>query len=100
METVPRERMYRITPMYPEDPRAPFYDPGAGEVAPMARLHVVRTRLVPRSCSEDVLLQMVADVQEDAQARDARQYHFLSFELLTHVIYWPLSPLLLLFLAL
>ncbi|KOB71744.1 putative f-spondin [Operophtera brumata] len=55
-ETNPREKMYRITPMYPEDPRAPFYSPGAAQVPPMARLYLTREALLSRSCDEDVLL--------------------------------------------
>ncbi|CAH0628560.1 unnamed protein product [Chrysodeixis includens] len=66
-ETNPREKMYRITPMYPEDPRAPFYKPGSAEVPAMARLHLTRERLVSRACDEDVLLSQVAEVQENTQ---------------------------------
>ncbi|CAH0669422.1 unnamed protein product [Spodoptera exigua] len=66
-ETVPREKMYRITPMYPEDPRAPFYKPGATEVPPMARLYLTRERLISRSCDEEVLLQQVVEEEENTQ---------------------------------
>lgn len=43
--------MYRITPMYPEDPRAPFYNPGAASVPPMARLYLTREKLISRQVS-------------------------------------------------
>ncbi|XP_028167311.1 spondin-1 isoform X2 [Ostrinia furnacalis] len=69
-ETVPRERMYRITPMYPEDPRAPFYNPGASEVPPMARLYLTREKLVPRSCDEDALLAQVVEEVETSPAAE------------------------------
>lgn len=66
-ETRPKERMYRITPMYPEDPRAPFYNPG-GSIAPMARLYLTREKLIPRSCDEEVLQTLVAEEADDTQS--------------------------------
>ncbi|KAL0884286.1 hypothetical protein ABMA27_016271 [Loxostege sticticalis] len=69
-ETVPRERMYRITTMYPEDPRAPFYNPGAKEIPPMARLYLTREKLIPRSCDEETLLSQVVEEAENSQAAD------------------------------
>lgn len=65
--------MYRITPMYPEDPRAPFYDPGAEEVLPMARLYITRESLVSRSCDEEVLLAQVTEERENTQTSDRRE---------------------------
>lgn len=67
-ETRPRERMYRITPMYPEDPRAPFYNPSAHEVPPMARLYLTREKLIPKSCDEETLLAQVVEEAENTQA--------------------------------
>ncbi|XP_072941725.1 spondin-1 [Epargyreus clarus] len=66
-ESVPRERMYRITSMYPEDPRAPFYSADGAPLAPLARLHVVRDRVIPRGCDEDTLLALVAEEAENTQ---------------------------------
>lgn len=66
--------MYRITPMYPEDPRAPFYKPGASSLAPMARLYLTRERLVSRACDEEVLLSQVAEVEENTQVDNRREY--------------------------
>ncbi|KAI5645119.1 hypothetical protein NE865_02667 [Phthorimaea operculella] len=66
-ETVPREKMYRITPMYPEDPRAPFYNPG-GSIAPMARLYLTREKLIPRACDEEILQALVVDEAENTQS--------------------------------
>lgn len=65
--------MYRITTMYPEDPRAPFYNPG-GELRPLARLHLVREALVPRGCDEDTLQAMVLEEAENTQTVSRRQY--------------------------
>ncbi|XP_075972312.1 extracellular matrix protein f-spondin [Anticarsia gemmatalis] len=66
-ETVPHEKMYRITPMYPEDPRAPFYNPGAKEIPPLARLYLTRDKLIPGSCDEETLLAQVVEVEENTQ---------------------------------
>ncbi|KPJ01067.1 Spondin-1 [Papilio xuthus] len=66
-ETIPREKMYRITTMYPEDPRAPFYNPG-GELRPMARLYLTRESLLPRGCDEDTLQALVVEEAENTQA--------------------------------
>ncbi|XP_041972947.1 spondin-1 isoform X2 [Aricia agestis] len=66
-ETIPREKMYRITTMYPEDPRAPFYNPG-GEIRPMARLYLTREKIIPRSCDEEVLQALVTEEAENTQS--------------------------------
>ncbi|XP_073967251.1 extracellular matrix protein f-spondin isoform X1 [Choristoneura fumiferana] len=68
-EANPREKIYRITTMYPEDPRAPFYNPG-GQIAPMARLYLTREQLVPRACDEEVLQSQVTDDIENTQTAD------------------------------
>ncbi|XP_004927733.1 spondin-1 [Bombyx mori] len=72
-ETVPRERMYRITPMFPEDPRAPFYDPDSKTMAPMARLYLTREKLISKSCDEETLLALVAEEEENTQTVDKPQ---------------------------
>ncbi|KAL0268585.1 UNVERIFIED_CONTAM: hypothetical protein PYX00_010463 [Menopon gallinae] len=50
--TVPRERIHRITPLYPEDPRAPFYDPLGKPMQPLARLHLQLQKVIPKRCEE------------------------------------------------
>ncbi|XP_067001720.2 spondin-1 [Anabrus simplex] len=67
--TIPRERIHRITTMYPEDPRAPFYNPG-GEMKPLARLYLFRDSVIPKSCDEqnlDELLGELVDVAENTE---------------------------------
>lgn len=59
--------------MYPEDPRAPFYNPGAKEVPPMARLYLTREKLISRSCDEEVLLSQVVEEEENTQAVNRRE---------------------------
>lgn len=66
-ETVPREKMYKITTMYPEDPRAPFYNPNSKEISPMARLYLTREKLISKSCDEETLLSIVAEEEENTQ---------------------------------
>ncbi|XP_045520436.1 spondin-1 [Pieris brassicae] len=69
-ETSPRERMYRITTMYPEDPRAPFYDPSQKEMRPLARLYITREKIVQRGCDEETLQTLVAEEAENTQSAD------------------------------
>lgn len=71
-ETVPREKMFRITPMYPEDPRAPFYAPG-GQIPPLARLYLSREAILPRSCDEELLLSQVTEEAENTQSVNRRE---------------------------
>ncbi|KAB0799833.1 hypothetical protein PPYR_07713 [Photinus pyralis] len=65
-ETIPREKMYRITTMYPEDPRAPFYDPGRKEMHPMAKFYFIREKVIPKSCDESFLATQL-DVSENTE---------------------------------
>ncbi|ENN79595.1 hypothetical protein YQE_03965, partial [Dendroctonus ponderosae] len=51
-ETNPRELISRITTTYPEDPRAPFYDPSKPEMPPLARLYLKREKVIPKQCDE------------------------------------------------
>ncbi|CAH1988433.1 unnamed protein product [Acanthoscelides obtectus] len=65
-ETNPRERMYRITTTYPEDPRAPFYDPTKKEMHPLARLYLKREKVIPKNCDESFLNAQL-DVSENTE---------------------------------
>ncbi|XP_060530657.1 spondin-1 [Cylas formicarius] len=65
-ETSPRERMYRITTTYPEDPRAPFYDPSKKEMTPLAKLYLKREKLIPKNCDENFLNAQL-DVSENTE---------------------------------
>lgn len=58
--------MYRITTTYPEDPRAPFYDPSKKEMEPMARLYLFRDKIIPKSCDENFLNAQL-DVSENTE---------------------------------
>ncbi|XP_037949108.1 spondin-1 [Teleopsis dalmanni] len=71
-ETIPRERMYRITTMYPEDPRAPFYNPSSKEMTPLAKLHIRREKIISRNCDDDFLQALQLDVSDDVEEQDIR----------------------------
>lgn len=58
--------MYRITTTYPEDPRAPFYDPVKKEIEPMARLYLFRDKVISKSCDEKFLISQL-DVSENTE---------------------------------
>jgi len=59
--------MHRITTMYPEDPRAPFYNPSIPEMVPLARLYIRREKVIPRSCDEEFLLAQLLDESENTE---------------------------------
>lgn len=65
-ETQPRERMTRITNMYPEDPRAPFYNPNDSKMVPMARLYIRLEKLTPRNCDAEFLQAQLLDESESS----------------------------------
>lgn len=65
-ETNPRERITRITTTYPEDPRAPFYDPTKAEMPPLARLYLKREKVIPKQCDENFLNAQL-DVSENSE---------------------------------
>ncbi|KAG8330790.1 Spondin-1 [Homalodisca vitripennis] len=73
--TMPQDPIQKITSMYPEDPRAPFYDPTGQNMLPLARLYVTLDHLIPRSCSdktEDELLEKVT-VSENSEDSNRKE---------------------------
>jgi len=66
-ETQPRERMTRITTMYPEDPRAPFYNPKSDSMVPLAKLYIRKERTVAKSCDAEFLRSQILDVAENGE---------------------------------
>uniref|UniRef100_T1PNB9 Spondin-1 n=2 Tax=Musca domestica TaxID=7370 RepID=T1PNB9_MUSDO len=72
LETQPRERMYRITPMYPEDPRAPFYNPQTKTMVPLAKLYLRREKIISRNCDDDFLQALHLEVSDDTEDQDTR----------------------------
>lgn len=72
-ETKPRERIYRITTTYPEDPRAPFYDPSKKEMTPLAKFYFTREKVIPRNCDEKFLSAQI-DVSENTEEVTRRKH--------------------------
>lgn len=66
-ETQPRERMTKITTMYPEDPRAPFYNPKSDKMIPLAKLFIRREKLIPKSCDDDFLMAQILEESENTE---------------------------------
>jgi spondin-1 len=74
LETKPREKMFRITTKYPEDPRAPFYDMNKDEMNPLARVYFTRESLIPRNCDEKLLQELSLEPAENTEDT-ARRTH-------------------------
>lgn len=60
--------------MYPEDPRAPFYNPASDSMNPMARLYLKRESLISRACDQEVLQSLVVEEQENTRSVDIRKH--------------------------
>lgn len=65
--------MYRITTMFPEDPRQPFYNRYSSEMIPLARLYIRKTKDIPRNCDDKFLQSQVLDVSENTEDETARR---------------------------
>lgn len=65
--------MYRITTMFPEDPRQPFYNRNSSEMTPLARLYIRKTKTVPRNCDDKFLQSQVLDVSENTEDENIRR---------------------------
>ncbi|KAL4103639.1 hypothetical protein QTP88_018995 [Uroleucon formosanum] len=69
-ESLPHERIFRITPMYPDDPRSPFFNENGKEVAPLARLHLNRINLIPKSCSDKIITDLMDELVVSENSQD------------------------------
>lgn len=65
--------MTRITTMYPEDPRAPFYNPNSDTMVPLARLYIRRDKVIPKSCDAEFLQSQILDVSENSEENIRRK---------------------------
>ncbi|XP_023306152.2 spondin-1 [Lucilia cuprina] len=72
LETQPRERMYRITTMYPEDPRSPFYNPKSRDMTPLAKLYIRREKIISRNCDDDFLQALQVETSDASEDQDTR----------------------------
>lgn len=66
-ETQPRERMHRITTLYPEDPRAPFYNPKSREMIPLARVYFRRDKVIHQNCDDEFLKSQTLELAENTE---------------------------------
>lgn len=64
--------MYKITTMYPEDPRSPFYNPKSQKMTPLAKLYLRREKIISRNCDDDFLQALQLEVSDDAEEHDTR----------------------------
>lgn len=65
--------MYRITTMFPEDPRQPFYNSKSNEMIPLARLYVRKQKTFPRNCDDKFLQSQVLDISENTEDEASRR---------------------------
>ncbi|KAL9875571.1 spondin-1-like [Glossina fuscipes fuscipes] len=72
LETQPREPMYRITTMYPENPRAPLYNPISRDMTPLAKLYIRREKILARNCDDDFLQALKVDVSDNTEEQDTK----------------------------
>lgn len=65
--------MYRITTMYPEDPRQPFYNQNDDKMTPLAKLYIRREKVFSRNCDDNFLESQVLDVSENTEEGESRR---------------------------
>lgn len=56
--------------MYPDDPRSPFFNENANEMAPLARLHLNRINLIPKSCSDKIITDLIDELAVSENSQD------------------------------
>lgn len=65
--------MYRITTMFPEDPRQPFYHSNSSEMIPLARLYIRKVKTFARNCDDRFLESQVLDISENTEDETSRR---------------------------
>lgn len=71
--------MRPITTMYPEDPRAPFYNPRSTVMTPLARLYIRREKVISRPCDFDLDSSQVLDDAENSEGPIRPECHTTDF---------------------
>lgn len=56
--------------MYPDDPRSPFFTENGNEIAPLARLHLNRINLIPKSCSDKIITELMDELTVSENSQD------------------------------
>lgn len=77
--------MYQITPMYPEDPRQPFYNPKNMTMTPLARLYIRKIKTIQQNCDADFLQAQVLDISENTEEGSDRGNGINEFKLQANI---------------
>lgn len=56
--------------MYPDDPRSPFFNEEGNPIEPLARLHLNRINLIPKSCSEKIITDLIDELIVSDNSQD------------------------------
>lgn len=62
--------------MYPDDPRAPFFNPNSDEIAPLAQLHLKRINLIPKSCTDKIITDLIDELAVSENSQDISKRKF------------------------
>jgi len=66
--------------MYPDDPRSPFFNENGNEMAPLARLHLNRINVIPKSCTDKVITDLMDELVVSENSQDVfRRKHLLFY---------------------
>lgn len=76
--------MFRITTMYPEDPRQPFYNPKSNEMIPLAKLFIRREKIIPKNCDAEILQAQVLETSENEEDVASSRCKFSIFEIFSN----------------
>ena len=67
LETQPKERMYRIKTMYPEDPCSPFNNLQSCEMTLLTKQLLTREKIILRNCDDDFLQALQMEVSDNSE---------------------------------
>jgi len=56
--------------MYPDDPKSPFFNENGNEMAPLARLHLKRNNVIPKSCSDRIVTDLFDELTVSENSQD------------------------------
>lgn len=56
--------------MYPDDPKSPFYNENGIELTPLARLHLNRMNVIPKSCSDRIITDLIDELTVSENSQD------------------------------
>lgn len=65
--------------MYPDDPRSPFFNENGNDIAPLARLHLNRINVIPKSCTDKVITDLMGELVVSENSQDVFRRKYLLF---------------------